>query len=169
VDINPKKKNAYGHGSLKKVVRDLIISVGGVEAAAAICGKGRSVVSDYQSESKPKTSMPIELVERLERKSGVPYVTRYLATALGFDLLPHHGRTDDKSAIDHVSGITKEFGEVLAHASTFVKCGALSPADAKALLQEIDDVREALATMRAAVAKQTNAGAVAKAQAIRGS
>lgn len=169
MDIAAKKKNAYGHGTLKKAVRDLITSVGGVEAAAVICGKGRSVVSDYQSESKPKTSIPIEFVERLERESGVPHVTRYLATALGFDLLPHHGRADDKAAVEHVSGITKEFGEVLAHASTFVKCGALSPADAKALLQEIDDVREALATMRAAVAKQTHAGTVAKARAIRGS
>lgn len=169
MDINPKKKNAYGHGTLKKAVRDLIASVGGVKAAADICGKGRSIVSEYQSETKPKSSISIELVERLERKSGVPHVTRYLATALGFDLLPHHGRAEDIAAIEHVSVITKEFGEVLAYASAFVRHETLSPADAKALLQEIDDVREALATMRAAVAKKTDIKAVAKARIDRGS
>lgn len=78
-DLSPRQKQH------KKLARELIESVGGVEAAATYCRAGKSQLSDYGNVNVV-AFMPSDVVEDLERNSR-PVVTTYLARAAGFVLV----------------------------------------------------------------------------------
>lgn len=69
----------------KKLARELIEAVGGVEAAASFCRAGKSQLSDYANVNVI-AFMPSDVIEDLERVSA-PGFTRYLAAAAGFVLV----------------------------------------------------------------------------------
>lgn len=69
----------------KKLARELIEAVGGVEAAASYCRAGKSQLSDYANVNVT-AFMPSDVIEDLERVSR-PVLSRYLAGASGCALV----------------------------------------------------------------------------------
>ena len=63
---------------LKAAARRLIARCGGVEAAALICGKGKSTVSLY-GRADSSLFMPADVILKLERDCEEPHVTSWLA------------------------------------------------------------------------------------------
>lgn len=61
--------------------RELIAAVGGIEAAAEICARGKSTVARWQ-DFETGDSAPVECVMRMEMAAGVAIVSQALAESL---------------------------------------------------------------------------------------
>lgn len=126
--------------------RDLIRLAGGVEAAAAIIGKGKSQVGRFQSVHEPDV-MSIEDAISLEAatigKPGHPVMTRHMARRSGHALikLPHKPATAS-DLLDLIGEVSAECGDLIAGLLAGVRNGDFSGDQQIAIREQIADLIE---------------------------
>lgn len=135
---------------LKGATRLLIRDVGTVEAAAAICQVGHSIVGRYQHVDAPEF-ITIDKVAVLESQDGVyPHVTQALAAAAGHILVARPKVPADGIAAAHLAAVAKEAGDVLSRFGTSLAGdGAIDAGEARKLIAEVDQALGALTALRA--------------------
>ena len=112
--------------SLKRATGEMIKGCGGLEAAAAFCRVGKTVLGDNASTSRSDSFVAIDVVQDLEplarARDGWPHVTRALAAAMGFALvqLPD-AIPQGRDLLLWLAKLSKEHGDV-AHSV----CAALA-------------------------------------------
>jgi len=141
---------ASDYGSVKSVVADLIDHAGGVKRAAHRFGISESLVGYY---ANPGSDKEISFA-RVAALSGPDNIVAagYLAALCGgaFLPMPHEG----PGALSRITAAAaKEFGEAMAAMITALADGVMTPGEARAAMEQIDQSMHALAQMRSDVAE----------------
>lgn len=140
------------HTQLKRATEKLVKSVGGIEAAASIVGKGKSTVGRWVNKDDAEHFINLADLHELEANSRVPSVTEALARMAGgvFIALPQMPGATDALPM-HIMQIVKEFGELSERIREGMGDGDFSDRDARAALDELHDVERCLAELRLAL------------------
>lgn len=140
------------YGTVAAATQKLINDVGGLKEAEAVCGRGKTVLHDYADPNKPDRSIPVHIVEILERASGTNPVTEHLAAQASLLVIQVPSQKTDLEWLAHISRVSKEFSDVLRKTYEFLEDdGIIDEGEARVLLKEIDENLLVLADMRAAV------------------
>ncbi len=143
------------YGTIAAATQKLINEVGGLKEAEAVCGRGKTVLHDYADPHKPDRSMPVHIVQILERMAGTHPVTEHLAAEAGLLVIQVPPESTDLEWLAHISRVSKEFSDVLRKTYEFLENdGVLDESEARFLLQEIDENLLVLADMRQAVRRR---------------
>jgi hypothetical protein len=143
------------YGTLKAAVRALLSAVGGETRAAGLCRVSKSTLSEYGNPTYPDRHMPVDVALDLEKAAGAMPVSEHMAAAHGALLIRLPPIEAGPEWLGHVTAIGKEAGDVFRHVGEVLAGGKeISPRDAPTLLQEIDELLIAAATMRAAVTQR---------------
>lgn len=82
--MRPLAAEAYAR--LKAATRKLVRDAGGCEFAETRVGKTK--LAEYGAPNMPDRFAPIDVIADLEKSTGQPLVTRELAAAAGYELVP---------------------------------------------------------------------------------
>ncbi|GAB6051651.1 hypothetical protein JCM17960_04710 [Magnetospira thiophila] len=140
------------YGTAAAATQQLINDVGGLKEAEKVCGRGKTVLHDYADPHKPDRSMPIHIVEALEKISGTHPVTEHLAAQAGLLVIDVPAEKTELEWLAHISRVSKEFSDVLRKTYEFLEDdGIIDEREARILLKEIDENLLVLADMRESV------------------
>jgi uncharacterized membrane protein YebE (DUF533 family) len=112
--------------------RRLIRLVGGVEAAASICGVSAQLMSNYQNAGQ-RAFMPPQFIEALEREAGQPVYSSALSNLV--TVAPSRSMLcDAMDAARIAGGLPQQVHEALSD-------GRIDEAERRALLAAVDQLR----------------------------
>lgn len=134
---------------LKGATRLLFRQVGSLEAVAHIASVSHGHAGRYQLAESPDF-ITIEKVAALESQEGVfPHVTQALAALSGHVLVPRPVITGDGMWAAHLAHTAKEAGDLLSGLGiALANDGAVSAAEAAALMPEVDQALSAITALR---------------------
>jgi hypothetical protein len=137
---------------LKAAVRQLQSALGGIDGAAAITGRSRSVLGDYQNPARDVWP-PLDAVYDMETASGRgPVVTEALARLHGMILVTApRGVGAGGDMVGRVTKLSKEACEAVGRVNEAFNAGGRITADeirALNLLPELDEAIVAAIEMR---------------------
>ncbi|MBV9549826.1 MAG: hypothetical protein JO256_09165 [Alphaproteobacteria bacterium] len=138
-------------GSLRQALAALVEACGGNAAAAVILGfKGPNHVQRLTDDGadNARHRVSLEQVAKLQAASGSIIVTRWLAEQQGCIVEPLHVKPLDPVSVV-VGRITSETGDVLSAAAADMARCALTPATARLVMKETDDLLPAILELRA--------------------
>lgn len=99
--------------------------------------------------------VPLDVALDLDSLAGEPVITRTLAELLGYDLVPCTAVVAQGRLMEHLAGLARESGDVLASISVALADGRLTPNELtliEANLADLDaQVQAARATVRAKI------------------
>lgn len=141
---------------LKGATRLLIRDVGGIEAAADILGMGHSQVGRYQ-QAQSSDFMSVLSAATLESQDGVrPHMSQAMAAIGKHILVPRPNVDGDAKWTMHLAATAKEAGDFLSgFGQALGNDGRIGPAEALALLPEVDQALSALMAVRRELEKQS--------------
>lgn len=143
--------------ALKERFRDLVETVGGVDAAAGFCRPGKTALAQHYSLSPADADRfpPADAVIALEAVAGDAMVTRYMAAEAGALLVPMivnaMGAGDLLRLMASKSRASTDLTEHLLEAQAD---GDFDPVEARQALEKMDDLLRVAATMRAFFAQR---------------
>lgn len=123
-------------GSLKAAVAELIEQCGGLQRAAEIARVSRSQLFRYSNDSEDdaNTHMPADIVAALERYSGHPAVTEWLAAEAACTLLVIAVDPAKESIPQDVAEIAQHASQLFAEFATAFTDGSIDAAEAGKML-----------------------------------
>ncbi|GAK33270.1 hypothetical protein JCM17846_18320 [Iodidimonas nitroreducens] len=146
--------------ALKLATRDLYRALGGQEVAADFAGRSQSRLSHYCNTTNPAMAaefIPADILVRLEPLTGIPYVTRLLAHASGYALVPLGvASKEDRPWAGRLADLIREAGDVAAHlADSLAEDGRVSAADVvrRDLHGEVREAIQVLVDLNAALGR----------------
>ena len=139
---------------LKRATGEMLLGVGGLEAAAGFCRVQKSRLGEYKSENSPDAFVPLDVIADLEplsrQRSGWPHVTRTLCRRMGgvFVAVPAVRATGTA-----LLTLLARHGQESVDVSTAI-CGALADGkvdatDARRIRTEVAQAMELLALVDA--------------------
>lgn len=143
----PHAEHVYA--GLKAAFRRVVRDAGGIESAAMVTRVGKSNLSDYENVSRPFFA-PVDVVLDLESDCREPHVTRQLAHAQGYALVPVRAEASDPELAQRLAKLGEEVSQVFARGAAALS-GGVEPAEARALIPEVDDVLKAASQLRGAL------------------
>lgn len=152
---------ASDYSALKAATRQLVITVGGAVAAAAVTRGDHQGISRYGSANPEydERFMPVDVVADLESECEQPVVTRALATQAGFLLVPMPKGVGAGTALGMVTAkALKETSEVFVALADALGDGKVCAADARRVVPEIDEAIAKLAALKLQVQAEAEAG-----------
>ncbi|MCA3254800.1 phage regulatory CII family protein [Bradyrhizobium sp.] len=140
---------------LKRETRALVKAVGGGDAGSMACRVRQQVLSDYGNITQSARFVPADVVLDLESvsvgRTGHPHVTRMLARAAGYELVPLPGaRPETKSWHEHIAACAKEAGEVTSRLALAV-AGGVNADEAGDLVREVEEAIQSLVDLKFAL------------------
>lgn len=140
---------------LKRAVRAVVASCGGVDGAAATVDRCRSVAGDWNNLNHaafPTIDKALALDEVAIAKGELPPIACAYARELGGVFVPHIDViADEGSLAGMVMRLSKEMGDVAGTVGTALADGRFSPLEAEAALRELDDMAREHARLRTAL------------------
>ena len=139
---------------IKAATRKLIKFNGGLEAAATSTRVQRASLQRYGSVDNMEQFIPVDVVADLEAESGRFVVTKALARAAGFFLVPMPPASGDAKWVKHLGDLGKEAGEVISKlAEALTVGGDISAEEVKDLdlLREVAEAQDVLASIELAL------------------
>ena len=138
--------------ALKLATSEMVKGVGGLEAAAAFCRVGKSVLGEAQSINCPDRFVAIDVVADLEPLSrdreGWPHVTRALCLQMGGVFVPvTHNVVALGDLIGSVGRLAKEAADVTQAICGAVADGDVNAAEIAAARIQIEEAMAVLATL----------------------
>lgn len=142
---------AFDHDgrALKVATARLVKDAGGIEAAASLLGKGKSVVGRWVNVHDGEHFINLRDLRELEVHAPAPVVTAALSRLAGgvFVPLPHAPWGEDTLPMQ-VLTLAQELGDVSHKITDGLRDGALSPDEAQAALDELHQLDMASARLR---------------------
>lgn len=86
--MTAREVNATIFAAIKTASRALVKQLGGGEAASLVCRYNPTAISDACSYSRPDRTLPVDVVLDMELCAGEPFITRTMAGAQGYALVP---------------------------------------------------------------------------------
>lgn len=139
---------------LKAATRDLIRRSGGGRRAEEITGVSDTQLSRY---ADPDGDGLIGLAATilLERDTGRPIVTEFLASLAGYRLVPIEGGTPNTEPASAVfAGVVAEVGDLLETTSAALVDGAVSENEARSIATDAAAARDAIDDLTRTVARR---------------
>ncbi|ALG75081.1 hypothetical protein VY88_26495 [Azospirillum thiophilum] len=136
-------KSPYKHrrpGSLKAAVADLIEHCGGLQRAAEVARVSRSQLFRYSNDSEEDANchMPADIAAALERYSGQPAVTEWLAVEAGCTLLAVTVEPAAEAIPKNVAEIAQHASKLFAEFAAAYSDGAIDAGEAGKMLSAGD-------------------------------
>lgn len=136
---------------LKRASELLVKSIGGIEPAAALLGRGHSTVGRWTNRNDLDYSMPLAEARELEANAPEPLVTKALCRLNGGVFVPLPVAPGCDSALPakmmeiaaEVGDISRRIGEGLAND------GVLDAGETARVLDEVHEAEQRLAELRA--------------------
>lgn len=153
--MNALQSDAVRCARLKAASAELIAGVGGIEAAAATLGRGKSGVGRWVNRNESECFIPVDEIARLEQLTVRPVMTEMLCRLAGGLFVPHlNPGADEGTAERCVMTLAKELGEVSGAVSAAQEGGLdddrrIDPAEARAVLAQLEDLERGAAQLRA--------------------
>lgn len=147
-------------GTLKAAVTDLIDHCGGLPRAAEIARVSRSQLFRYgnDSEDDANTHMPADIVAALERYTGRPVVTEWLAAEASCTLLPIQvAPVEDDTIPQDVAGIAAQTSRLCSEFAAAYADGKIDAAEAGKMLSAGDAMIREYMHLRIALADRARA------------
>lgn len=139
------------HNQIKRATELLVKSLGGIEAAAPIIGKGKSTVGRWTNKNDDESINVLDLRE-LEANADAPLVTAVLARLAGGVFIPLPQMPGSADALPmQVMELAKELGELSESVRQGLGDGSFDAADAQKALDELHDVERCTARLRLAL------------------
>lgn len=160
--MSARQLPASDYQKLKAASRALVATVGGAVAAAAVTRGDHQSVSRYGSAHPDNGDrfMPIDVVADLESECEQPVLTRALAELSGHLLVPVPRAVGSGTALGQVTAAAlKETSQVFVQLADALGDGKLTPIEAKAIADEIDEALTRLAALKLQVRAEAEAGA----------
>ena len=139
---------AQDYLNIKAAVRDLVALCGGAVRAAGLTRTTLSRLSEAMSPAHMERFPAIDQVYDLELECGQPVVTRLMADALGFDLVPREAVARPQSIHQHFAGIVVECGDVEARLAEALADGKVDEAERQTLIKEATQAIDRLVAFR---------------------
>ncbi len=142
------------HERQAKVAFVLLVEVlGGLEAAAGVARRGRSVLQEYGSLHHPERFAPLDVVMRLEAVAGQPLVTEVLARAAGFGLAGDDAEAEG-CEIAALRGAVRTAADFQAEAFDAAADGQVDDAEGHRLERVMDRMRRAMGAVSAVLRRR---------------
>lgn len=142
---------AEAHNALCSAWKRLVQHVGGGEVVASYLGKQRSHVSEYGLPHAGR-SPSVATVLEAEAFAGEPFITRQLAAAQGYRLVPIEDAAGEASALEPLAAkVLAEMGEAFTTLGAAMADKRLTPAERRRLEREFGDVEAAAGKVVAAL------------------
>ncbi len=127
---------------LKAASADLIGQVGGIEAAAATLGRGKSGVGRWVNRNEADCFIPVDELARLEQLTARPVVTEMLCRLAGGLFVPHLVPGADEGTAEWLAmGLAKELGDVSgALVAARTDDARIDAAEARAVAEQLEDL-----------------------------
>ncbi len=139
---------------LKAATRDAVSMAGGPQRAALVSRGSASRLCEYGSVGCEDRYIPVDVAMALEADIGAPVISRAMADALGFDLVPRNPVSDAATIKHQVSESMRGFGNLLADINAALEDGRIDHLEAvgieKAITPEIERLHSMLASVRKA-------------------
>ncbi len=134
----PRASAIEDRNALKTAFKQVVVMLGGLEAAASCTRVAKSQLSEYGSVQADERHAPIDVVLDLERIAGEPLITAALARAQGCLLLPVElvGDNDIARALQLVA---TDAGRTLADAMRALS-GDMGEAERRTLQIDLGDL-----------------------------
>ena len=133
--------NTVNRAALKTAARRLVVSVGGLEAAATVCRLNKTALAAAYDPHQPERALPVDVVAELEHVAAAPVVTTVLARLSGHALVPiAPGGGLEALALVHVFRGAAEVGAAYAAAIADTR---LSRAECKAVAGRLLELQAA--------------------------
>lgn len=144
---------------LKRASELLVKSLGGIEAVAALVGKGSSTVGRWVNRNDADSWINLRDLREAEANAPEPLVTMALCRMLGGVFVPHvcHG-ADEGTLAGLVMQLSKELGDVAGSIAMALADGEVSAAEAERGLRELDDMARVQAQLRGVLESIRGAG-----------
>lgn len=142
---------AAAHNALCSAWKRLVIQVGGVDPLAAHLGRQRSHVSEYGLPHAGR-SPSVATVLEAEAFAGEPFITRQLAAAQGYRLVPIEDSADPAAALEPLAAkVLAEMGQAFTTFGAAMADKRLTKAERARLEREFGDVEAAAGKLVAAL------------------
>jgi len=143
--------------ALKERFRDLVETVGGVDAASGFCRPGKTALAQYYSLSPADADRfaPIDVIVCLEAVAGEPIVTRYLAAEASALVVPIAAQAASCADLFRLMGEKcRESADLNEHLLTSLADHDFNEREAAEAVRKMDDLLRVAATMRAVFAQR---------------
>ncbi len=142
------------HLKLKAATRDAVGMAGGPQRAAHISRGTASRLCEYGSPACDDRFIPVDVAMALEADIGAPVISRAMADALGYDLVPRNPAADAATIKHQVSESMRGWGNLLADLNAALEDGRIDHLEAvgieKAISAELNRLHSMLASVRKA-------------------
>lgn len=134
---------------LKRASELLVKSLGGIEAVAALLGKGSSTVGRWVNRNDGDSWINLHDLREAEANAKQPLVTMALCRMAGGVFVPNiaHG-ADEGTLAGLVMQLSKELGDVAGSIAAALADGECSPDEAEQALRELDEMARVKAQLR---------------------
>lgn len=137
---------------LKRASELLVKSLGGIEAAAGLLGKGASTVGRWVNRNDPDHFVNLRDLRELEANAPEPLVTITLCRMAGGVFVPNIDHAADEGTLaGMVMQLSKELGDVSGTVAKALADGVVTSAEAEAALEQLDDLNRVGAQLRTAL------------------
>ena len=140
---------AMDTAALKTATRALVLSLGGIEAAALVCRYQKSAIAEGYDPHRPDRTLPVDVVADLERCAPEPFVTAVLARLAGYVLTPIAASAMPETQA--VADVGSTSSAAFAEFALGMADGRLSAAERAALADRLLQVNAAAARAVAAL------------------
>lgn len=141
---------AEAHNALCSAWKRLVLHVGGLDALACHLGRQRSHLSEYGLPHAGR-SPSVATVLEAEALAGEPFITRQLAAAQGFRLVPIEEPGEAPAVEPLAAKVLAEMGEAFTTLGAAMADKRLTKAERAKLAQEFGDVEAAAGQVVAAL------------------
>lgn len=134
---------------IKAAINRQVKAMGGVEAAAALVGMGKTQLANYQHPDRDER-VPLVVALRLDEAAGDPLVLRAAAALIGYRLerLDDHAEGDILTALGSTAGTA---GQLLAEGYAAAADHTFSRAERRQMAKRAMDLQASLAALVAAI------------------
>lgn len=146
--------------ALKAATRDLVAAAGGCTRAAKVSRVEAAAFSRYGQWGDPRC-IPVDVVADLEQDVGEPILTRILADAAGYVLVPKAQVAERAALPQHMADVAGAAGAAIADLAQALADGVVDAREAAALKATFAKAQTELAEAEAVLADVAQGGSAA--------
>lgn len=142
---------------LKRASEVLVKSLGGIEHAASLLNKGKSVVGRWVNRNEPDHWFNLRDLREAEANAPDPVVTKALCRMAGGVFVPNVDLGADEGTLGFfVMRMAKELGDVSGEIAAALADGVVDPGEAARALGQLEELTACCAQLRGVLMQISN-------------